>query len=164
MLNIHSITESFLFSKVLSWITLTNTKIYISIEEHILQDLGSCIHTSTFWKTARASDKTLDLRSFGFLFIFESLFRDSIIRVTLEEFEICSTFYLQGLFLKFLRTRLPGNFHPSSMVHYLNNFPAYTAYKAGLPDFSRFNIPKIWKNMPSDHKIYQMAIKYPKWP
>jgi hypothetical protein len=35
-------------------------------------------------------------------------------------------------------------------------------YKAGLPDFSWFKIPKRGK-IPNDHKLYQMAIKYFQW-
>jgi hypothetical protein len=32
-----------------------------------------------------------------------------------------------------------------------------------LPDFSWYNIPKL-KKIPKGHKIFQMAIKYTKWP
>jgi hypothetical protein len=34
----------------------------------------------------------------------------------------------------------------------------------GLPDFSWYKIPKTGKNIPNGHKIYQMAIKFTKWP
>jgi hypothetical protein len=46
----------------------------------------------------------------------------------------------------------------------------FSAVSAGLPDFSRDKIPKWEKcakqqtNIPNGHKIYQMAIKYTKWP
>jgi hypothetical protein len=33
---------------------------------------------------------------------------------------------------------------------------------SGLPDFSLFMIPKPEKNVPNEHKMYQMVIKYPK--
>jgi hypothetical protein len=35
--------------------------------------------------------------------------------------------------------------------------------KSGLPDFSRYNIPKWGEKLPKDHKIYQMAIKHSNW-
>jgi hypothetical protein len=31
---------------------------------------------------------------------------------------------------------------------------------AGLPDFSRQNIPKRGENVPNDHKMYQEALKF----
>jgi hypothetical protein len=33
-------------------------------------------------------------------------------------------------------------------------------FETGLPDFSRYNIPKRGKNIPTEHKAYQMADKY----
>jgi hypothetical protein len=36
-------------------------------------------------------------------------------------------------------------------------------YTSGLPDFSRYMIPKP-ENVPHEHKMYQMGIKYPKYP
>jgi hypothetical protein len=46
------------------------------------------------------------------------------------------------------------------------------ARKAGLPDFSWYMIPKPEKNVPNEHKMYQMVMEYPihmsikysKWP
>jgi hypothetical protein len=35
---------------------------------------------------------------------------------------------------------------------------------AGLPDFSWYVIPKPEKNVPNQHKMYQMVIKFPKGP
>jgi hypothetical protein len=38
----------------------------------------------------------------------------------------------------------------------------YIARQPGLPDFSWCMILKTWKNVPDEHKMYQMAIKFPK--
>jgi hypothetical protein len=39
---------------------------------------------------------------------------------------------------------------------------------AGLPDFSRYNIPIMRRNLPNDHKMYKIicpaAVKYTKYP
>jgi hypothetical protein len=35
---------------------------------------------------------------------------------------------------------------------------------SGLPDFSWYMILKTGKNVPNEHKMYQMVIKYPKRP
>jgi hypothetical protein len=45
----------------------------------------------------------------------------------------------------------------------------FSAVSAGLPDFSRYKIPKLEKcakqqtNIPNGHKIYQMAEKFSEW-
>jgi hypothetical protein len=36
-------------------------------------------------------------------------------------------------------------------------------FRARLPDFSKYNVPKRVKIYQKDHKINQMAIKYSKW-
>jgi hypothetical protein len=36
------------------------------------------------------------------------------------------------------------------------------ASRAGLPDFSLVHDTKTGKNVPNEHKMYQMVIKYPK--
>jgi hypothetical protein len=40
----------------------------------------------------------------------------------------------------------------------------FRTFRPGLPDFSLFHVPKWEKNVPNDHKVYQRAIKYSKWP
>jgi hypothetical protein len=35
---------------------------------------------------------------------------------------------------------------------------------SGMPDFPWYKIPKRGKNIPIDHKIYQIAVKYTNWP
>jgi hypothetical protein len=47
----------------------------------------------------------------------------------------------------------PGNRYPLKRV--------FSAFIPELPDFSRYN---TLKNIPNNHKIYQMAPKYTKWP
>jgi hypothetical protein len=37
-------------------------------------------------------------------------------------------------------------------------------FQAELPDFSLYNIPKREKYTKKDHKIYQLATKFTKWP
>jgi hypothetical protein len=37
-------------------------------------------------------------------------------------------------------------------------------WKPGLPDFSWSMIPKLEKNVPNEHKMDRMVIKYPKYP
>jgi hypothetical protein len=44
------------------------------------------------------------------------------------------------------------------------NGRSYFLMETGLPDFSWYNIPKRRKIMPNNHKMYQMATKYTKWP
>jgi hypothetical protein len=43
-------------------------------------------------------------------------------------------------------------------------FPFYSHFKSGLPDFSGHNIPKRGKMYQNYPQIYQMVVKYTKWP
>jgi hypothetical protein len=36
-------------------------------------------------------------------------------------------------------------------------------FETGLPDLSWYNIPKL-KKIPNNHEIYQITVKYTKWP
>jgi hypothetical protein len=75
----------------------------------------------------------------------------------------------------FFETGADSTFWKTICASLINvNWPAGTngsSLPKGLPDFSGCDIPK-WgkiyietgKNIPNGHKIYQMAIKYTKWP
>jgi hypothetical protein len=47
-------------------------------------------------------------------------------------------------------------------VHFIF-VPSSVGSSAGLPDFYWPMIPKKEKNVPNEHKTYQMVIKYSKW-
>jgi hypothetical protein len=46
-------------------------------------------------------------------------------------------------------------------VHFISH---KSVASTGLPDFSWSKISKWGKNIPNNHKIYQMAKKYFQWP
>jgi hypothetical protein len=70
-----------------------------------------------------------------------------------------TSFRAKHLFLSQLFARKKGFFHSSSVGRVLLNTGTY---KPGLPDFSLYNTPKLGKNIPKDHKMYQMTVNIPK--
>jgi hypothetical protein len=49
-------------------------------------------------------------------------------------------------------------------LHKSNKQCIWSEFTPGLPDFFLVKQTKPWENMPNDHKIYQMTIRYTKWP
>jgi hypothetical protein len=101
------------------------------------------------------------------------------LRVLCITFPFVVAFCTSVIHLKWLRVGCMGRWHthflvfpcPSSPIQWKSrNRFSYDWSRTGLPDFSWYMIPKTEKctkwiqNVPMDHKIFQISIKFSKWP